>query len=39
MAPIYARLIQRGLKTIDDVPEKIRGDVEALLRKSADERT
>lgn len=27
MARIYANLIKKGLKTIDDVPEKIRDDV------------
>lgn len=31
MAKIYADLIRKGLKTIDDVPEKIREEVEALL--------
>ena len=31
MAKIYANLIEKGLKTIDDVPEKIRAEVEALL--------
>ncbi len=31
MAKIYADLIRKGLKTIDDVPEKIRAEVEALL--------
>ena len=31
MAQIYAALIRKGLKTIDDVPARIRADVEALL--------
>ena len=31
MAKIYAALIRKGLKTLDDVPEKLRAEVEALL--------
>lgn len=31
MAKIYASLIKKGLKTIDDVPENLRVEVEALL--------
>ena len=31
MAMIYATLIQKGLKTIDDVPERLRAEVEAIL--------
>jgi len=31
MPRIYANLIRKGLKTIDEVPEKIRAEVEALL--------
>lgn len=31
MAKIYAELIRKGLKTIDDVPIKLRKDVEILL--------
>lgn len=31
MAKIYVNLIKKGLKTIDDVPEKIRNDVKILL--------
>lgn len=31
MAKVYANLIRKGLKTIDDVPEKLRAEVEALL--------
>ena len=31
MAKIYAELIKKGLKTIDDVPEKLRAAVELIL--------
>ena len=31
MAKIDARLIKRGLKTIDEVPGNLRAEVEALL--------
>ena len=31
MAKIYANLIKKGLKTIDDVPETLKAAVEALL--------
>ena len=31
MAKIYANLIRKGLKTIEDVPEKIREAVIAIL--------
>lgn len=31
MAKIYANLIEKGLKTIDDVPENLREEVEKLL--------
>jgi len=31
MAKIYYNLIKKGLKTIDDVPEKIKEEVQALL--------
>lgn len=31
MAKIYADLIKKGLKTIEDVPEKLRADVQKLL--------
>ena len=33
MVQIYARLIIEGKKTIDDVPEKIRSEVEKLLQE------
>ncbi len=31
MAKVYADLIRKGLKTLDQVPEKIRGEVEKIL--------
>lgn len=31
MAQVYADLIKKGLKTIDDVPEKLRDAVQAIL--------
>ena len=31
MAKIYASLIKKGLKTLDDVPENLRAEVESLL--------
>ena len=31
MAKIYASLIKKGLKTLDDVPENLREEVKALL--------
>lgn len=31
MAKIYAELIRKGLKTIDDVPESLRETVQLLL--------
>lgn len=33
MAAIYAKLIKKGLKTIEDVPENLRMAVEALLKQ------
>lgn len=33
MEKIYANLIQKGLKTMEDVPEKLKTEVEALLEK------
>lgn len=33
MAKIYANLIRKGLKTIDDVPEKLRDAVRKLLEE------
>ena len=31
MAKVYADLIRKGLKTIDEVPERLRAEVEAIL--------
>lgn len=31
MAKIYAELIRKGVKTIDDVPEKLKEAVQAIL--------
>lgn len=31
MATIYARLIQQGKKTIDDVPENLKKEVQKIL--------
>lgn len=31
MAKVYADLIKKGLKTIEEVPEKIRAEVQAVL--------
>lgn len=31
MAKVYADLIKKGLKTIDDVPEKLRDEVQRIL--------
>ena len=31
MAKVYASLIRRGKKTIEDVPEHLRAEVEAIL--------
>jgi len=31
MAKIYAELIKKGLKTIDDVPAKLKAEVQAIL--------
>lgn len=31
LVPIYVSLIKKGKKTIDDVPESIRADVQAAL--------
>lgn len=33
MAKIYAALIRKGIKTIDDVPERLREDVKKLLEE------
>lgn len=31
MAKIYAELIRKGVKTIDDVPERLREEVQRIL--------
>lgn len=31
MAKVYADLIKKGIKTIDDVPERLRAEVERIL--------
>jgi len=31
MVYVYANLIKKGLKTIDDVPQSLRAEVEAVL--------
>lgn len=31
MAKVYADLIRKGLKTIEDVPEQLRDEVQAIL--------
>lgn len=36
MAKVYANLIKKGLKTIGDVPEKLKKAVQALLDAEAD---
>ena len=37
MAKVYADLIRKELKTIDDVPARIRAEVEALLAETENE--
>ena len=37
MAKVYTDLIRKGMKTIEDVPARLRADVEALLKEPADE--
>lgn len=34
MAKVYAALIRKGLKTLEDVPEKLRDAVAALLQEA-----
>ena len=34
MAAIYAALIKKGMKTIDDVPEILRDEVRRILEKA-----
>ena len=33
MAKIYAALIRKGLKTIDDIPKQLREEVKKLLKE------
>lgn len=35
MAKVYADLIRKGLKTIDDVPERLKAEVIAYLKSLA----
>lgn len=35
MATIYAKLVKAGLKTLDQVPEHLRAEVEQLLNSGA----
>lgn len=37
MEKVYADLIRKGLKTIEDVPARIRAEVEALLAETENE--
>ena len=34
MAKVYADLVKKGIKTIDEVPAKIRAEVAAILENS-----
>ena len=36
MARVYADLIRKGVKTMDDVPEKLRAEVQAILDSDKD---
>lgn len=38
MARIYANLIEKGIKTIDDVPEKLKKKVEEILAEDGFEK-
>ena len=37
MAKVYADLIRKGLKTIDDVPEQLKSAVQEILDKEENE--
>ncbi|HHE1040634.1 TPA: CD1375 family protein [Enterococcus faecium] len=37
MGPIYADLIIKGLKTIDEVPERHKEEVQAILARSTED--
>lgn len=39
MAKIYVQLIRKGLKTIDDVPAKLRAEVERILNEEQEAKT
>lgn len=39
MAQIFYNLIKKGLRTIDDVPERWRADVQALIDAASEENT
>jgi len=34
IAKVYAKLIQKGIKTLEEVPENIRAEVEACLAQA-----
>lgn len=36
MAQVYANLIRKGLKTIEQVPERLRAEVEVILAEDAE---
>lgn len=36
MAQVYANLIRKGLKPIEQVPERLRAEVEAILAEDAE---
>lgn len=36
MAQVYANPIRKGLKTIEQVPERLRAEVEAILAEDAE---
>lgn len=36
MAQVYANLIRKGLKTIEQVPERLRAEAEAILAEDAE---
>lgn len=36
MAKIYAELIRKGIKTIDDVPERLKAEVQRILDEDID---
>lgn len=37
MAKVYADLIRKGKKTLEEVPEKLKSDVQQILSNEADE--